>query len=139
MEVIALDLEGTLISNAMSQIARAGLHAFLETCHRMCKRVVVFTTVKESLFRQIATLLVEEGSAPDWFKDIEYINWVGATKDLGFIKYADINKIVLVDDFSGYVHPGQEARWIEVQHFDYPYDKDDQELNRALQKLKLYL
>ena len=139
MQVIALDLEGTIISNAMSQIARTGLYEFLESCHRLCNRVVIFTTVKEILFRQIATLLVEEGSAPDWFKDVEYIHWDGATKDLGFIKNADINKIVLVDDFKGYVHLGQEARWIEVQHFDHPYDKDDQELYRALQKLKLYL
>lgn len=33
--VLALDLEGTLISNAMSQIPRPGLHAFL-TMLGMC-------------------------------------------------------------------------------------------------------
>jgi len=71
--VLALDLEGTLISNAMSQIPRPGLAHFLSQCKELFPRVVVFTTVKEELFRKIAGLLVEESVAPSWFADVEYI------------------------------------------------------------------
>jgi hypothetical protein len=67
MKVIALDLEGTLISNAMSQIPRPGLREFLDTCAQMCPRVVMFTAISEPRFRNIARTLVGEGSAPDWF------------------------------------------------------------------------
>jgi len=48
LEVIALDLEGTPVSNAMSQIARPGLHEFLEFCRRAAPRVVIYTSVPEA-------------------------------------------------------------------------------------------
>ena len=54
IEVIALDLEGTLISNAISQIPRPGLNKFLELCRSITNRVVIFTAVKEEVFRGIA-------------------------------------------------------------------------------------
>src|SRR5690606_39462147 len=68
LTVIALDLEGTLISNAMSQLPCPGLYGFLEGCRSICNRVVMFTTVNEVTFREIAALLVAEGTAPSWFK-----------------------------------------------------------------------
>lgn len=136
MEVIALDLEGTLISNAMSQIPRPGLFGFLEECKSICDRVVLFTTVNETISRKIVTLLVEEGLAPVWFADIEYINWQGKTKDLGFIPDTNSRECVLVDDFDIYVHPGQEEQWIEIAQFDVPYRKDDSELNRVASLLR---
>ena len=40
VEVLALDLEGTLVSNAMSQIARPGLRDFLEFCGEAFPRIV---------------------------------------------------------------------------------------------------
>ena len=106
---LALDLEGTLISNAMSQIPRPGLFEFLSSCHQLFPRVVIFTTVKEALFRSIACQLVEEGVAPEWFATIEYISWQGATKDLRCITGAQVDKVLLVDDYEPYVHPGQAA------------------------------
>ena len=48
LHVLALDLEGTLISNAMSCIPRPGLFAFLEGCREMFARVVLFTAVLEA-------------------------------------------------------------------------------------------
>lgn len=83
--VLTLDLEGTLVSNAMSQIPRPGLHHFLSRCNELFPRVVMFTTVKEDRFRSIARLLVNEGVAPEWFAQIEFIYWQGETKDLRFI------------------------------------------------------
>jgi hypothetical protein len=62
--VLALDLEGTPISNAMSQIPRSGLFAFLERCRALFPRVVMFTTVKEERFSQDCDPLVAEGTAP---------------------------------------------------------------------------
>jgi hypothetical protein len=49
---IALDLEGTLISNAVSQFPRPGLFTFLEYCHENF-RLVIFTAVNEVRFRSI--------------------------------------------------------------------------------------
>jgi hypothetical protein len=138
VKVIALDLEGTLISNAMSQIARPWLHEFLESCRSLCDRIVIFTTVEENVFRKIAALLVDEKLAPLWFKDAEYIQWAGETKDLSFIKHVDISQVVLVDDFSGYIHPDQRSRWIEVKQFCHPYGPDE-ELKIVLQKLITYM
>ena len=38
---IALDLEGTLISNAMSQISRSGLFEVMEVCKVLCERTAI--------------------------------------------------------------------------------------------------
>lgn len=136
--VLALDLEGTLISNAMSQIPRPGLFEFLTRCVELFPRVVMFTTVKEDRFRAIATLLVAEGFAPKWYEGIEYVHWQGGTKDLNFIPGVNPNDALLVDDFEKYVHPGQESQWLKIDYFDYPYEATDTGLARALECLNQY-
>jgi hypothetical protein len=123
--VLALDLEGTLISNAMSQIPRPGLYEFLTRCSELFPRVVIFTTVSEERFRSIARLLVGEKFAPPWFADIEHISWHGETKDLSFIPGVQPLDALLVDDFEKYVHPGQESQWLQIDYFDYPYEATD--------------
>jgi len=133
--VIALDLEGTLISNAMSQIPRPGLAEFLDRCAELFPRIVMFTTVKEERFRKIARLLVEERIAPSWFADMEYITWHGETKDLQFVPGVSPHQVLLVDDFEKYVHPGQEAQWLEIEHFDHPYSSTDTGLAKILNTL----
>ena len=65
--IIALDLEGTLISNAVSQFPRPGLYSFLEYCHQNFHRVVIFTAVNELKFRQIAKTLIQQNKAPNFF------------------------------------------------------------------------
>ena len=130
--VLALDLEGTLISNAMSQIPRPGLFQFLNRCRELFPRVVMLTTVKEPRFRDIARLLVGEDMAPPWFADIEYVHWQGETKDLTFIPGAALEQTLLVDDFEKYVHPGQEGQWLQIDYFDYPYPPTDQGLMKML-------
>ena len=134
--VVALDLEGTLISNAMSQIPRPGLFEFLTACRELFTRVVMYTTVKEPQFRDIATLLVKEGVAPRWFAEVEYVTWAGKTKDLNFVAGADVNEIILVDDFEDYVHPGQKPQWLRIDHFAPPYAASDQGLEKALRALE---
>lgn len=134
--ILALDLEGTLISNAMSQIPRPGLFTFLERCRELFPRVVMFTTVNEDRFRMIARLLVEENVAPPWFSEMEYVTWKGQTKDLACIPDANVQKTLLVDDFEVYVHPGQELQWVKVDYFDYPYDAQDAGLLKVLDVLE---
>ena len=130
--VLALDLEGTLISNAMSQIPRPGLHAFLSRCRALFRRIVMFTTVDEASFRKIAQSLVEERFAPDWFATLEYVPWHGETKDLRFVTDANWQEVILVDDFEKFVHPGQEAQWLQIIHFDYPYPQSDTGLMQTM-------
>ena len=136
LKVIALDLEGTIISNAMSQIPRPGLFEFLQECRTICERIVLFTTVNESAARKIVRLLAEEGFAPTWFAGIEYVKWEGETKDLSFIPAADPKECVLIDDFHIYVHPGQEEQWIQIEQFDTPYREEDSELPRVIEILR---
>jgi hypothetical protein len=130
--VLALDLEGTLISNAMSQIARPGLFEFLSRCHELFPRVVMFTTVGEERFRAIAQLLVDEGAAPSWFAHIEYVSWQGETKDLNFIPESRPQDARLVDDFESYVHPGQKPQWLQIDCFEHPYEATDRGLAKML-------
>lgn len=136
---LALDLEGTLISNAVSQIPRPGLLHFLEHCRRMFPRIVMFTTVNETRFRTIANVLIRERAAPAWFAQLEYMSWTSATKDLSLICNAAVEDCLLVDDFEAYVHPGQHAQWICVDSFSHPYDASDTELTLVLEKLRLRL
>lgn len=130
MKIIALDVERTLISSAVSQFPRDGLFNFLENCRTICERIVIFTTIKEPRFRSIATLLVAEGSAPDWFEVIEYVDWSGSKKDLSFVIDANIDEILLIDDCIDYVQSGQATSWIEIAPFVAPYLPDG-ELQRV--------
>lgn len=129
IEVIALDLEGTLISNAISQIPRPHLFTFLVGCREVAHRIVMFTTVSESRFRDIGKLLVAEDSAPKWFSTMEYINWTGNKKDLNFIPHANkTDDIILVDDVETYVADGQHKNWVEIEQFSSPYPDSDSKL-----------
>ena len=137
LKVLALDLEGTLISYAVSQIARPGLFDFLEDCRKLFPRIVIFTSVNEERFRSIATLLITEGYAPNWFAEIEYISWSGETKNLIFVDGALPEEILLVDDYEKYIHPGQESQWIKAPEFDYTYSDDDLGLREILRHLRI--
>ena len=130
VEVLALDLEGTLISNAMSQFARPGLRDFLEFCGQAFPRLVIYTFISEDRFRQIARMLVNEGSAPGWFDALEYIDWDGKIKDLRRIPGADPERTVLVDDYEPYIHPQQRRQWVAIRPFAAPYPEEDRELLR---------
>jgi NLI interacting factor-like phosphatase len=126
---IALDLEGTLISNAVSQFPRPRLFILLEYCHQNFARLVIFTAVNEVRFRSIARTLAEAGDVPTWFVDLEYINWHGTYKDLSFIPEGIIDQTILIDDRIEYIHPDQKDRWLEISSYEYLYHDDDLELD----------
>lgn len=132
--ILALDLEGTLISNAISQIPRPGLFHFLETVRSQFEELVMFTTVPEPLARKIAGLLAREGSAPEWFTQLPYVQWSGKTKDLSYV-CPRLGAALLLDDHGPYVHPGQEQFWVEIPLFGSPYADDDNGLTLAAEQL----
>lgn len=136
--ILAMDLEGTLISNAVSQIPRPGLYKFLQAVNHEFDRLVMFTTVPQSRVHAIARLLVEEGTVPPWFASLDYIRWSGAVKDLRFVS-PSIGAALLLDDHRPYVHPSQEHCWIEAPLFASPYDESDTGLDVALRSLQLRL
>ncbi|MBU2907862.1 NIF family HAD-type phosphatase [Vibrio lentus] len=138
IKIIALDLEGTLISNAISQIARPHLHLFLEGCKDITERVVMYTTVSESRFRQIARLLVSEGVAPDWFASMEYVEWSSRKKNLAFICNSNVAKTVIVDDVEEYIEKNQRSRWVSIKQFASPYPDTDSQLLETLDVLRSY-
>lgn len=138
---LALDLEGVLITNAVSQFPRPGLKAFLLECESLFGRdnIVMFTTVPESRFREVAGRLVSDGYAPEWFKDLPYTEWVGEHKDLRFVD-DDIDSVVIVDDYPPYIKQTQKHRLIQVKEFVDPYtheapDSNDRELEVVIEKL----
>jgi len=96
----------------------------------------MFTAIQEERFRHIAKTLVEERLVPPWFEHLEYVVWSGATKDLTFVPACAIDDVLLVDDLAGYVHPGQEGRWVRVEPFGPPFDHSDTGLAKVLEQLE---
>lgn len=130
---LALDLEGTLISNAVSQIPRPGLHRFLELCQIMFNEVVVFTTVPESRFRDIAALLVCEGHAPPWLSWVRHLHCTDRQKDLSRVPCLGPKAMtLLVDDYADYVVPGAESMWLPIDQFAAPYPDDEAALESLI-------
>lgn len=130
---LVLDLEGTLVSNAVSQFARHHLRHFLERCSVLFDEVVVMTAVREDVLRQVAVTLVAAGEAPRWFQDIRYVGWDGK-KSLRYAT-AQPDAALLVDDHKGYVADEDRACWVRIECFD-PRSHSDSELLRVLAELE---
>lgn len=135
LKVLALDLEATLISDAVSPFIRPGLYQFLEAVHALFERIVLFTTVPESKVRELALAFMQEQSVPPWFVAVEYVRWTGFTKDLNFIPRVTAEEALLVDDTAQLVHLGQERQWVRIRAFEPPFDVHDDELQRVLEEL----
>jgi hypothetical protein len=114
-EILALDLEGTLISNAVSQIPGDGLYEFLEFCKFQFKKIVMFTAVPEQKFREISRTLVSYRDVPSWFESLACIKWNPA-EELKDLRKVDKNwgKVLIVYDMEGYILPEQKCNWIKA-------------------------
>jgi hypothetical protein len=141
---LALDLEGVLITNAISQFPRPGLMSFKE-CEKLFghENICIFTTVNEKRFRDIAKRLVSDKLAPEWFSGIRYIEWVGEHKDLRFVD-DDINNVIILDDYPPYIKQTQKHRLIQVNQYLEPYthampDMSDREFEILIEKLKVFI
>lgn len=139
---LALDLEGTLITNAVSQLPRPGLHEFLEWTRTAFGRVVLFTAVPAPKVRQILGNLVSQGEAPAWALDLGVLNPGPLTVPWGLepVEKKDLRvlgnpaRVLLVDDHEGYVVHEQRDRWVPVTEFT--GDPQDQELARVREELE---
>ena len=132
--VVALDLEGTLISNAISAFPRPGLKLFIENVLKTADRVVMFTTVPEDHARGLLQIIEGEGILPAGFAAaVEFVPYSGKTKDLSAVGEPAAATVLLVDDQPSMVHPGQEANWIPIAEFTPPFDQEDHELERVTQ------
>ena len=133
---LALDLEGTLISNAVSQIPRPGLHDFLEFCRSRFSDLLIYSGVRERRFRKVAAQLIADEMAPRWFGDVRHQYWVGDYKDLRCIAGATLKTIAIVDDQEECVRPDQRQNWIPIQEYERPYSASDNELARVSKVLE---
>ncbi len=133
--VLALDLEGTIISDAFSRFPRPGLYEFLRWCDENFERVVLFTCVLEDHVREIAEQLVAEQVAPAWFQEIEYVDWERPYKDLCYVTDAAIEQILLVDDKRIFIVPDQKEQWLQIPSYLPPYADDDAELEVLRERL----
>lgn len=137
--IVALDLEGTLVSSAVSAFPRPGLRRFVERVLACADRVVMFTSVPERRARPLLAILEAEGELPLGFAGtVEFIPYSGPTKDLAVIKGSMAATVLLVDDQECVVHPGQERSWIRVAEFQPPFDETDGELERIAAIIEAY-
>jgi hypothetical protein len=133
-KTLALDLEGTLISNAVSAFPRSGLYDFLSFCREKFDRLVIFTSVPQATAIRIMGILAAEGSTPVWFADLDVFTCERhMQKDLGRIGHP--GSVWLVDDQEAYILPGQRDQWVPIQEFMPPFVQEDYELARVREAL----
>lgn len=125
IQVLALDVEGTLVSNAVSQLPRSGLKRFLETCHALVPRIVLFTSVRRDRVADVVGQLIADGVAPPWLATVEVFESKTGLKDLRVIGNAKPEEILLVDDMADGVLPDQRSSWVRVEPFIAPYAPDE--------------
>lgn len=126
--LLCLDLEGTLISNAVSQIPRPWLYEFLSEVEKICD-LVIYTSVCKERVVSIQSLLVGEGSVPEWFSDIEVIVSTGNLKPKSC---SGRGLAYLLDDQQSVIVSGEEGWWIPIPEYQPPYSEADQALKAAL-------
>ncbi|HJZ56268.1 MAG TPA: NIF family HAD-type phosphatase [Gemmataceae bacterium] len=135
--VLALDLERTLIDDALSGQPRPGLREFLAFCGERFARVAIYTTVEEADAREVVADLAARGFVPPaLFARLEFVGWCGEYKDLAFVPGASPAEVVLVDDDAGWVRPDQRGRWVPVAAWD---GGPDAELHRVRAVLEQWL
>jgi hypothetical protein len=137
VKVLALDLERTLISDAMSATPRPHLFDFLAFCQERFERVVLFTTVEEADACDVLEGLARRGHVPPGFLDcLEYVEWCGTHKDLRFVPGTASGEVLLVDDDGGWVRPDQRDQWVPIAAWD---GGADEELRRVRAVLERWL
>lgn len=120
IQVLALDLEGTLIETLETPIPGGGLAPSLQACQALVSTVVLVTVCEEADVRPVLAQRVADGEAPAWFAGVPVVAWTGQRyKDLRCLGHAPIKWILLVDDDRATVHPEQEDRWIRIAPVDW--------------------
>lgn len=137
IKVIALDFEGTLVSNAISLFPRPGLFDFLEFCRVSFERIVMFTYVDENNLRRFIKILYDEGNVPEWFVNVEYVNWQDRPesinkryKDLTCIPDSKLAEVIIVDDMEKLFKDEHKQNLVLIESYSHPYTEDDNEFER---------
>lgn len=130
--LLCLDLEGTLISNAVSQIPRPGLYQFLKGAAEICD-LMIYSSVTAERVNQIQDLLVAEKNAPAWFRNLPIIRPEQTIKSKSACGRIDA---YLLDDQPGVIAPGENDWWIPIPEYLPPYSDNDTALTDALEGIK---
>lgn len=121
LDVLALDMERTLIVSERHPRPRPGLKEFLNFCRGKFDRVVIYTGVNNDRAREILEMLARQGEVPRAFPDqVEYIEWPGDVKDLRHIPNARPEEVLILDDYRDYILPEQRGQWIPVNPYNPP-------------------
>lgn len=131
-KLLCLDLEGTLISNAVSQIPRPKLFWFLEQVNEICD-LKIYTSVSGARVDSIRRLLIDEGATPSWFQDLEVIRPKGNLKPKSKCGRSDA---FILDDQREVIMSDEQEWWIPICEFLPPYSDDDRALERVLTEIK---
>src|SRR5262249_7840352 len=127
--ILALDLERTLIDDAMSGRPRHGLFDFLSFCQVRFERLALFTCVERPDAWEGLTPRSAHGPGPaDFLRRLEYVQWSGEYKDLRFIPDSQPAEAILIDDDPGWVRPEQREWFVAVAAWD---GGEDHELLRV--------
>ncbi len=119
VKVLALDLERTLIDDALNARPRPGLGDFLAFCDEQFGRAAIYTTVEEAEAREVMDDLGRRGHVPPaLLARLEYIGWSGQYKDLEYVPGVSVEEVVLVDDDAGWVRPDQRVQWVAITPWD---------------------
>jgi hypothetical protein len=137
--VIALDLEGTLISNGISQFARPNLSKFLNELIACVDEIVIYSTLATSKILKVFERLESENEVPSWLSQCRIIEWCGGCKSLSRVTENRNVLVFLIDDFEGYVCPEDRYGWFEVPSFTSPYDERPGVLAEVLQEVQAVL
>ncbi|WP_243357590.1 NIF family HAD-type phosphatase [Fundidesulfovibrio terrae] len=118
---LALDLEGTLISNAlpMDCTARPGLWSFLSMARRQF-RIVLYTNVFPRRARASLRRIVRQGHAPAWLARVPIFNppcpsGEQEAKDLRLV--GPLGRVFIVDDSPGSIRQDQRPFWLPIKSF----------------------
>ena len=134
LAVLALDVEGTLVSNGVSQFARPGLAPFLAACRELADSLILFTSCNPVIIDKIQRLLVAEGTAPPWFVNLRILYSPDGVKDLERLGHS-LERVAILDD-QPTTPTEQRHRWVCVPQFQPPFSDCDDGLSVALKSLR---
>jgi hypothetical protein len=130
--LLCLDIEGTLVSNAISQIPRPGLYQFLERVAELFD-LMIYTSVSFERVDAIRDLLVAESSVPEWFGDLPVIR---PEKTLKPKSACGRNDAFILDDQEEVIAAGEKDWWVPISEFLPPYSESDRALDDAFNRLR---
>lgn len=140
--MIALDLEATLIDNAVDVTPRPGLYDFLEKMTFHFSFVVIYTALREEVARGIFEQLAKDNHLPPGFpepRDLPIVRWPSNSsyKDLKYVRdlFDDpppIEEIWILDDDKEWVHSDQLSQLIPIKAFDPKIQAEDDGFQEVL-------